>query len=379
MTREQYLLLYEKFLVGEATSEEAKSLLLYQDEFELQLPTAAENLDKANIKTGKRLLNKLNSRTGYLKPRFHLLKWLSAAAAILLIVAGSMFLKTKSPVNKQTNIPVAKRDIGPGSNKATLTLDDGKVISLNDAANGTITRQGNITVKKKNDGMLEYVVSQTAAGNMQKPSFNTITTPRGGEYQLVLPDGTKVWLNAASSLKFPSAFTGKNRDVKLTGEAYFEVAKNKERPFRVKFNNSEIEVLGTHFDVKAYKDDEEARATLLEGSIKITKNNEQRILLPGQQATESDKKGLKISAANIEEAVAWKNGFFIFHDLDIQSIMRTAARWYDIDVNYQGNLTNKQFGGRISKYKNISGLLKNLELTGTIHFTIEGRRVTVIE
>ena len=253
------------------------------------------------------------------------------------------------------------------------------MISLNDAANGTITRQGNITVKKKNDGMLEYVVSQIATGNMQKPSFNTITTPRGGEYQLVLPDGTKVWLNAASSLKFPSAFTGKSRDVELTGEAYFEVAKNKERPFRVKFNNSEIEVLGTHFDVKAYKDDEEARATLLEGSIKITKNNEQRILLPGQQATESDKKGLKISAANIEEAVAWKNGFFIFHDLDIQSIMRTAARWYDIDVNYQGNLTNKQFGGRISKYKNISGLLKNLELTGTIHFTIEGRRVTVIE
>ena len=196
---------------------------------------------------------------------------------------------------------------------------------------------------------------------------------------MVLSDGTKVWLNAASSLKFPSSFIGRNRTVELTGEAYFEVAKNKEMPFIVKFNDANIEVLGTHFDIKAYND-EETKATLAEGSIRISKNSQQKILVPGQQVVVSKEEGnLEVSQANMDEALAWVNGYFIFHDASIENIMKTVARWYDVDVTYAAVIKNKKFGGRVSKYKNISDLLKNIELTGTIHFKVEGRRVTVIQ
>ncbi|MDB5010807.1 MAG: anti-FecI sigma factor, FecR, partial [Mucilaginibacter sp.] len=170
------------------------------------------------------------------------------------------------------------------------------------------------------------------------------------------------------------------RKIELTGEAYFEVAKNKEKPFKVKFNDQEVEVLGTHFDIKAYSDDPDTKTTLLEGSVKISRNNIKQILAPGQQAvSDASSKGFNIQKANIQEVMAWKNGYFMFNSLSIQSIMKQASRWYDVDVVYQGNMTDKEYGGRISKYKNISELLKNLELTGTIHFKIEGRRVTVMQ
>jgi transmembrane sensor len=195
-----------------------------------------------------------------------------------------------------------------------------------------------------------------------------------------LPDGTKVWLNAASSLHFPTAFTGGERRVELTGEGYFEVAKNKHLPFKVAFNDQEVQVLGTHFNIMAYPNEEASQTTLLEGSVSITKRNISRLLVPGQQAKSTiGSAGFDIKQVDTQEAVAWKNGEFLFKNTNIQSIMRQLARWYDVDVAYQGNLQNMVFGGRMSKSKNISEVLKNLELTGTIHFKIEGRRVTVME
>jgi transmembrane sensor len=377
MTRDQYLLLYEKYLNGEATPEEQKTLLLYQDHFELETHDTGDDSAKyAEVK--QRILKRLNQST---RERSVILPgrvWWSAAA-VLIIVSAALSLFHHKPDVRPVAIrqSVIKQDIRPGKNSATLTLANGKAISLNNAANGTISQQGNITVKKKKDGMLEYVMAQGSSSS--KPVINTISTPRGGQYQLVLPDGTAVWLNAASSLQFPSSFTGKDRIVELTGEAYFEVAKNKKMPFKVKFNNTEIEVLGTHFDIKSY-DDEETNATLMEGSIKIRKNNQEKILLPGQQATVSGKTGnLNVVQANTQEALAWKNGLFMFHNASIKSIMKTAARWYDVDVNYIGRQNENEYGGKISKYKNISELLKNLELTGTVRFKVEGRRVTVIE
>jgi len=211
-------------------------------------------------------------------------------------------------------------------------------------------------------------------------AFNTISTPVGGQYTVVLPDGSKVWLNAASSLKFPTAFTGTERRVELTGEGYFEVAKNKHMPFKVNFNREEVEVLGTHFNISAYPDEAVTRTTLLEGSVRISKNNIKKILVPGQQAISSMQTGgFNIAEVNTDEAIAWKNGLFLFHNENIRSIMKKIARWYNVDVNYQGSFTNQEYGGRISQSKNLSEILKNLELTGTIHFKIEGRRVTVME
>lgn len=378
MTREQFLLQYEKYLNGESTPEEQQKLWLYQDDFEFESSETEDNdIQYGEIKN--RILKKLNESTGRKSFVVPAKVWWSAAAAVLIIASVTGFLFNNRPdihpvIMGQHQI---KHDISPGANKAILTLANGNKISLNDAAAGTILQQGNIAVEKKKDGVLEYVEAQGNANSM--PVINTVSTPRGGQYQVVLPDGTGVWLNAASSLEFPSFFTGKNRIVKLTGEAYFEVAKNKNMPFKVRFNNTEVEVLGTHFDIKSYND-EETKATLLEGSIKITKNNQEKTLLPGQQVTVSGKTGnFEILQANIQETLAWKNGYFMFHNASIQSIMKTAARWYDADINYSGNLNEKQYGGRVSKYNNISELLKNLELTGTIHFKVEGRRVTVIE
>jgi transmembrane sensor len=379
MTQAEYLSLYEKYIAGEATPDEIKEVLLYRDEFEMYV---AVKDDEANeySETKGRILNKLNKSTGQpVIVKLQRIKWWSSAAAILIFgTAGLLFLKNNQTVKplKNTKTTIAVHDVAPGSNKAILTLASGKVISLNDIANGIISKQRDLTVKKQNGGIVEYVAS--AEDKDENPVTNSISTPRGGQYQLVLSDGTKVWLNAASSLKFPSFFAGRNRTVELTGEAYFEVAKNKKMPFIVKFNDANIEVLGTHFDIKAY-DDEDTKATLAEGSIKISKNSQQKILVPGQQVVVSKvADNLEVSPANMDEALAWKNGYFIFHDASIQSIMKTAARWYDVDVAYDADIRNKKFGGRVSKYKNISELLKNMELTGTIHFKIEGRRITVM-
>jgi transmembrane sensor len=380
MTQAEYLSLYEKYIAGEATPDEIKEVLLYRDEFEMYV---AVKDDEANeySETKGRILNKLNKSTGQpVIVKLQRIKWWSSAAAILIFgTAGLLFLKNNQTVKplKNTKTTIAVHDVAPGSNKAILTLASGKVISLNDIANGIISKQRDLTVKKQNGGIVEYVAS--AEDKDENPVTNSISTPRGGQYQLVLSDGTKVWLNAASSLKFPSFFAGRNRTVELTGEAYFEVAKNKKMPFIVKFNDANIEVLGTHFDIKAY-DDEDTKATLAEGSIKISKNSQQKILVPGQQVVVSKvADNLEVSPANMDEALAWKNGYFIFHDASIQSIMKTAARWYDVDVAYDADIRNKKFGGRVSKYKNISELLKNMELTGTIHFKIEGRRITVLK
>jgi transmembrane sensor len=380
MTQAEYLLLYEKYIAGEATPDEIEKVLHYRDEFEMYV---AVKDDEANeySETKRRILNKLNKSTGQpVIVKLQRIKWWSSAAAILIFgTAGLLFLKNNQTVKplKNTKPAIAVHDVAPGSNKAILTLASGKVISLNDIANGIISKQRDLTVKKQNGGIVEYVAS--AEDKDKNPVTNSISTPRGGQYQLVLSDGTKVWLNAASSLKFPSFFAGRNRTVELTGEAYFEVAKNKKMPFIVKFNDANIEVLGTHFDIKAY-DDEDTKATLAEGSIKISKNNQQKILVPGQQVVVSKvAHNLEVSPANMDEALAWKNGYFIFHDASIESIMKTAARWYDVDVAYDADLRSKKFGGRVSRYKNISELLKNMELTGTIHFKIEGRRITVLK
>src|SRR6185312_909605 len=302
------------------------------------------------------------------------------AAAIIIICMLSVSLyflfkpKVEYQISKTESIQSNKNDVTPGTNKAILTLANGSSIILDSVANGTLTTQGNSKILKLN-GMLSY---NTLKNKSSEVLYNTISTPRGGQYLLMLADGSKVWLNAASSLRFPANFVGKERKVELLGEAYFEVAKNAAMPFKVKVNGMEVEVLGTHFNINSYENESTIRTTLLEGSIKINKNNSSSLLKPGQQAQMNKAGEIKIiNDADVEEAIAWKEGKFQFDRADIHDIMRQLARWYDVDVEYKGTVSS-HFGGTISRDVNLSQVLNMLHLTGEVKFQIEDRKVVVM-
>jgi transmembrane sensor len=312
--------------------------------------------------------------------------WFKVAAVVLICIAiGSYFLKTNSvsrPVHEQTAKTISVPQIHPGKNKATLTLDSGRVITLDQAKTGLLTSVGNVSISKKNTGLLYYQPNKTGNKEVTNQTiiYNTLSTPKGGEYQVTLPDGTKVWLNSASSLTFPVDFTGNSRLVKLTGEAYFEVAKNASSPFLVSVNDMRIKVLGTHFNVSAYQDDEQATTTLLEGSVQVSKNKVVSVIKPGQQAVVlKNTDNINVSTANLQKAMAWKNGYFIFNDDNITQIMKQVARWYDVEVEYKGEPLNQRFGGTFYRSKSIRELLQHLEKIGNIHFIIDGRRIIVMK
>lgn len=303
--------------------------------------------------------------------------WKMIAASVIMILAvGSFFYfgKHKLPglaSNQQT------KEIKPGGNNAVLILGDGSEINLNNIKNGEVAMQAGIKVEKRADGQLIYtIVKNTETGN--KGLFNTIQTPIGGQYRINLPDGSLVWLNAASSLRYPITFSSDERKVELTGEAYFEIAKDKSKPFRVVSNQQTVEVLGTHFNINSYEDEDNTKTTLLEGSVKIFAgaNKETVVLTPGQQ---SQVKAHSINVKDVEasEAAAWKDGYFVFNAESIPSAMRKIARWYDLEITYEGDI-NQDLAGSVSRFTNVSEVLKTLELTGLVHFKIDGRKVKVI-
>lgn len=304
-----------------------------------------------------------------------------AAAAVLVIgasITGFYLLRKSEPA---PTLPVAqKTDIQAGGNKATLTLADGKVISLTDAGNGKIATEAGLVITKQADGQLLYqaVDKQGEAGG-----YNTITTPYGGKYRIVLQDGTSVILNSGTSITYPIAFSKDLRKVTLTGEAYFEIAKDESKPFVVNIpahNNiqeQEIRVLGTHFNVSAYGDEQAAVTTLVEGSVKVAleKSHEEKLLRPGQQAIV--KESISVSQANVDAAVAWTNDLFYFTDLPLKDMMRQLSRWYDVEIVYQGEVPQIGFWAQISRKKKLSEVLASIETTNSIHFRIEGRKLTV--
>ena len=318
--------------------------------------------------------------------------WRPAAAAIFILVSGSIvyIYSTFSSPGKIVKIPGNNmlHDRAPGGNKAILTLSDGSTIVLDSAHNGALTQQGNTKVVKLDSGQLAYR-SGTGGPQGTGVQYNTIATPRGGQYQVVLPDGTKVWLNAASSLKFPTAFARNERSVDLAGEAYFEVAKNAGAPFKVHIithqaaepgqgsPGGEVEVLGTHFNVNAYDDEAAIKTTLLEGSVRVSKGREHGLLQPGQQAQLNRKGDLHLVLdANTEEAIAWKNGYFQFEEADVRTVMRQLARWYDVEVSYEGPAPERQFGGQMPRGVNLSEVLRILQ-ESNVHFRIEGKKLVV--
>lgn len=339
-----------------------------------QLGQAAARMDRDVIPMGRD-----RGRTRVLR-RF---RWVAAAAILLLLTSGVWFLTDRhgdAPVFAGKAAAPA-HDAPPGGNKALLTMADGRVIVLDSAANGQLALQGNTKVLKLDSGVLAYEVATShklqAASRLE---YNTITTPRGGQYQVVLPDGTRVWLNAASSLQFPTSFTGKDRTVTLKGEGYFEVAGKADQPFYIKMpNDAAIEVLGTRFNINTYEDEPAARATLLEGGIRIRKKDHASVLKPGQEAI-MDNGGDAIRVnndADLDEAVAWKNGMFVFNSLPLGSIMRQMERWYDVEVSYRGNVKGISFNGQISRYSQASRMLDMLATTGEVHFTMENKKIIV--
>ncbi len=329
--------------------------------------------------------------------------WAKVAAAILIFaIAGSLFwlIREKQlPELAGTLKNHVHHDISPGGNKAILTLADGSNILLDSVQNGKLAQQGNTKIIKLDNGELLYSdsISLTQDINSNPPNplkkgefrpnnyrdqTNTLRTPRGGQYQLRLPDGTGVWLNAASSIIFPPAFTGKERRVKITGEAYFEVAKNDAMPFIVNVNKkAEIKVLGTHFNINAYDDEAIIKTTLLEGSVQVSSSLSPSLpqsLIPGQRAIIDTQGKLSVTKADTTKTLAWKHGLFKFDSEDIGSIMKKIARWYDVEIVYEGGKPDIRLSGIISRNVNASNVLKMFELSG-VEFTIEGRKVIIKE
>jgi transmembrane sensor len=308
------------------------------------------------------------------KPQLKIIswRWVAAASVVLCLGIGS-YLMFNKPVNQQT---VQINTILPGSNKAILTLANGRKMILSDGRNGKLVQQGNAEITKTADGQIIYHTHDTDAIPAIEMT-NTMSTPRGGQYHVVLADGTQVWLNAASSMTYPTTFLGDKRIVEITGEAYFEVAHNAAKPFQVKSRGQIVEVLGTHFNINSYAEEPVTKTTLLEGSINITVNKHKHLLKPGEQAA-TIKDNMMITTVSPEQAVAWKNGDFIFNGEDLQSVMRQVARWYDVEIIYKNKTDYKKFFGTISRTKKLSEILKALEMNQNVHFKIEGRKIEVM-
>ncbi|MBE9666836.1 DUF4974 domain-containing protein [Mucilaginibacter boryungensis] len=313
--------------------------------------------------------------------------WYRIAAAASIIITfsiGGYFAFHKSSNTEANKVAVKPlvNDIAPGSNKAILTLANGAKVVLAQSQNGLLLKQGSALVNKTGNGNLVYTASTVASNTAVV--YNTLNIPYGGQYKVTLQDGTQVWLNAGSSLRYPTAFTGNERNVELSGEAYFEVAKNKDKPFIVSVHTASnipmnVKVLGTHFNIMAYADEDYNATTLLEGSVKVDYGAENALLTPGRQAMLIKASGkLKTKIADTEQVIAWKNGYFLFDNDKIESIMRKISRWYDVEVAYKGDVSRKAIGGSVSRFKNVSEVLKMLELTGAVHFKIEGRRILVM-
>lgn len=302
-----------------------------------------------------------------------------AAAVILLFAVSGIYLwlnhnnQVQQLAQSKRVSNEAKVSIVPGGNKAMLTLSDGSSIILDSTHQGTLVKQGNAKVMKLNSATLAYSADNAKD---QEIVYNILSTPRGGQYQLILPDGTKVWLNASSSIYFPTLFKGKERNVTVTGEAYFEVAKNAAMPFNVTVKDMKVQVLGTHFNIMAYNDESSMNTTLLEGSVKVSKGYLNETLVPGQQSRINEIGDIKVVNANIDEVMAWKNGWFQFNAYDIKQIMREISRWYDVDIEYEGKIPSGHFSGMMSRENDISQVLKIME-AGSVHFKIEGRKVIV--
>lgn len=327
----------------------------------------------------QRLLNRIKERIDNKTEKSMKVKRLRLktgwAAAILCVVLTSVYFLSNKKINKGEFVDAAEHEIlQPGGNRALLRLADGSTVVLDTADNGKISMEGGVSVVKVGDGQLSYKISRVSSEVL----YNTIRTPAGGQYQITLSDGTKVWLNAGSSLYFPTVFNDKEREVELTGEGYFEVSHNEKWPFYVNVGDVNIKVLGTHFNVNAYNNAKNIRTTLTEGSVIVSHNELSAMLMPGQQALwdPADREIKLVKDVDINEILAWKNGYFYFTSANIQTILQEVARWYDAQIVYDGKV-QETFTGSLPRSGNINKLLEVLEATGRVEFQIIGKQIIV--
>jgi len=382
---EFYKELVERFYENKASDKELEAFFLLLKEGKLD----GYLLDK--MKTAAEAEEKPGEENPVQKKKIIWLVWRRvavAAAVILIFFAGISYWfnyhKSKNEIArnlKQTSIPAIvkhQNEITPGTNNAILITASGKTIVLDSANRGIVMQLGTMKIVNQ-DGLLAYNLDSVNEKPALETAYNKMETRRGGQYQLALADGSKVWLNAASSIRFPTLFGSKERTVEITGEAYFEVAKDAARPFKVIVNSqAEVEVLGTHFDINAYDNETTIKTTLLEGRVKISKGKLTRYLMPGQQAQINKNNEIKIvNDIDGDEVVAWKNGSFRFNKATIVDVMKQVERWYDVDVVYQGDKPDGHYKGEVPRSVDISEMLKVLEVSG-IHFKIEGRKIIVL-
>lgn len=308
----------------------------------------------------------------------------SVAASILVAVClgGYFLVHDKKEPQAEKRVASTEAEIRPGGNRAVLTLGNGEQIVIDGAANGQLASESGTSISKTEDGEIVYEPAGASAEDAQRITYNVIEIPKGGQYKLVLSDGSAVWLNAGSSLRYPTRFAGNERLVELQGEAYFEVAKSRQMPFVVKHGDARVLVLGTHFNVSGYADDALKKITLLEGSVKVSRANraDNQALVPGEQAQIAGDGEIKLlKDVDLEAVMAWKNGLFEFNGNSIQEVMKLVSRWYDVDVEYKGQVSHK-FYGNISRDADIHELLKLLEMTKGVKFIVEPqkKKITVM-
>lgn len=394
--------LFEKYLHDNGNAEEVRefwqlfSELKESDPLKQQLWELWNKLENKTFTSSEKretILQNVRMRAAKLeespRPGIKRFPWHVAAASILCLLAtGFYFLNKKSTGEKQVTIRKAliEKDIKPGGNKAVLILANGKKIILDSVNNGLLASQQNSRIIKLSNGLLKFQPSEVE-GKQQAIQYNTISTPRGGQYQVILPDESKVWLNASSSIKFPTTFARGERRVEITGEAYFEVEPlspngNLRKPFIVHVNSLhgdlDVEVLGTHFNIKAYDDESTIKTTLLKGAVKVTTTNGQQAMLAPEEQAQLDQKGKMevVKNVNTEEITAWKNNLFWFDDDDIETVMRQISRWYDVEVEIKGTIS-QHFTGSIPRDLMVSGVFEVLKRTGKINFVIEGKKIIV--
>jgi ferric-dicitrate binding protein FerR (iron transport regulator) len=380
----------DRHLSGTATPEELAELDEWYRSFDDRFVEVPSAMDDHPERLEERMRVRLQqSLAGHdaVPMKYSRSQLLRIAAALLLLVglgAGIRFIWF-NPSVKPEQAPIAKSalmPLTPGSDRAWLRLADGSVVYLDSSDTGLLASQAGMRLEKRDDGSIVYQSMPGVTEPVDALVYNEIRTPRGGQYQVVLSDGTHVWLNAETTLRFPVAFKGPERKVDLSGEAYFEVAKDAGRPFRVMTTESVVEVYGTHFNVNAYADEASVRTTLLEGRVGVRSTVEGspgkvQILSPGQQASVKVDGSVDVDdRADTEEAIAWKNGRFQFNSADIKSIMRQIARWYDAEVVFEGH-PELHFTGQITRRDEVSRVLQMMEMTGEVRFRIEGRRIYV--
>ncbi|SFH34044.1 FecR family protein [Pedobacter insulae] len=364
----------ERYRLGTATADEIAFLEKYYAVFEEKESFFASHDQEMYETLNTELKSAIDQEINRSNESFSLRPWVKyfAAASVLLILSISIYLTiSQKPYQRVSKT----NDFAAGSDKAILKLGDGTEILLDTATNGAIVQLDGLTITKNDAGEIEYKTNPTFSSDVV--TYNTITIPNGGKYHVVLPDGSNVWLNAASSLRYPTIFKGKERQVEITGEGYFEVTKNKEMPFIVSCRNQKITVLGTHFNINSYEDEDGIKTTLLEGSVKVETAKDALLIKPGEQAyLNSSNLAIQKKAVDIAQETAWKDNLFSFKGDDVQSIMRQVSRWYDVEISYQGNITDQKFYGEISRTSKLSEVFAILELNN-VHFKSKGRKIIV--